>query len=144
MCLHRWWWFVISVFICLSAATYYLLITPNTYTRKAAVMIKEDNQRSSRSFASQLTNMGSMGMFNATSDVNNELITFQSPALMLEVVKRLHLDYEYASDGIFQDKTLYDKTLPVTTYIPGLLDTQGVSFTLTLKGNCVLCVRVKR
>ena len=143
MCLQRWWWFVISVVICLSLATYYLLITPNTYTRRAAVMIKEDNQRSSRSFASQLTNMGSMGMFNATSDVNNELITFQSPALMLEVVKRLHLDYEYASDGIFQDKTLYDKTLPVTTYIPGLLDTQGVSFTLTLKGNKVEITKLR-
>ena len=143
MCLHRWWWFAISVFFCLSVATYYLLITPKTYTRRAAVMIKEDNQRSTRSFASQLTNMGSMGMFNATSDVNNELITFQSPALMLEVVKRLHLDYEYASDGVFQDKTLYDKSLPVTTYIPGLLDTQGVSFTLTLKGNNVQITKLK-
>ncbi len=143
MCLHRWWWFAISVFFCLSVATYYLLITPNTYTRRAAVMIKEDNQRSTRSFASQLTNMGSMGMFNATSDVNNELITFQSPALMLEVVKRLHLDYEYASDGVFQDKTLYDKSLPVTTYIPGLLDTQGVSFTLTLSGNNVQITKLK-
>ena len=92
LCLQRWWWFVISVVVCLSVATYYLLITPNTYTRRAAVMIKEDNNRSTRSFASQLSNMGSMSMFNATSDVNNELITFQSPALMLEVVKRLHLD----------------------------------------------------
>ena len=143
MCLQRWWWFVISVVVCLSVATYYLLITPNTYTRRAAVMIKEDNNRSTRSFASQLTNMGSMGMFNATSDVNNELITFQSPALMLEVVKRLHLDYNYYSDGVFQDKTLYDKTLPVTVNIPGLLDTQGVSFTLTLKGNKVEITKLR-
>ncbi|MBO6233851.1 MAG: chromosome partitioning protein ParA, partial [Prevotella sp.] len=143
MCLHRWWWFVISVFICLSAATYYLLITPKTYTRRAAVMIKEDNNRSARTFASQLTNMGTMGMVNAPSDVNNELITFQSPAIILDVVKRLHLDYEYTSDGFFQDKTLYDKTLPVTVNIPGLLDTQGVSFTLTLKGNNVTITKLQ-
>ena len=143
MCLHRWWWFVISVFICLSAATYYLLITPKTYTRRAAVMIKEDNNRSARTFASQLTNMGTMGMVNAPSDVNNELITFQSPAIILDVVKRLHLDYEYTSDGFFQDKTLYDKTLPVSVDIPGLLDTQGVSFTLTLKGNSVKITKLQ-
>ena len=137
ICLQHWWWFVVSVVACLAIASYYLLTTPKTYTRKAAVMIKEDNQRSSRTFASQLSNMGSMSMFNATSDVNNELICFQSPAIILDVVKRLHLDYEYASDGFFQDKTLYDKTLPITVSIPGLLDTQGVTFTLTLKGNNV-------
>lgn len=143
LCLQRWWWFVISVVVCLSVATYYLLITPNTYTRRAAVMIKEDNNRSTRSFASQLSNMGSMSMFNATSDVNNELITFQSPALMLEVVKRLHLDYNYYSDGIFQDKTLYDKSLPVMVNIPKLLDTQAVSFTLVLNGNAFEISKIK-
>lgn len=143
LCQHHWWWFVISVFICLSAATYYLLITPNTYTRMASVMIKEDNQRSMRTFAGQLSTMGSMGMFNATSDVDNELLMFQSPAIILDVIKRLHLDYEYARDGFFQDKTLYDKTLPVTVNVLGLPDTQGVSFTLTLKGNKVEITKLK-
>lgn len=143
LCLQHWWWFVVSVFICISAATYYLLITPNTYTRMASVMIKEDNQRSMRTFAGQLSTMGSMGMFNATSDVDNELLMFQSPAIILDVIKRLHLDYEYTSDGLFQDKTLYDKTLPVTVNVPGLPDTQGVSFTLTLKGNKVEITKLK-
>ena len=143
LCLQHWWWFIVSLLVCLTVATFYLLTTPNTYTRRAAVMIKEDNQRSTRTFASQLSNMGSMSMFNATSDVNNELITFQSPATMLEVVKRLHLDYDYKKDGFFQDKTLYGKTLPVTTNIPGLLENQSVSFTLTLKGNNVEITKLK-
>ena len=143
LCLQHWWWFIVSLLVCLTVATYYLLTTPNTYTRRAAVMIKEDNQRSTRTFASQLSNMGSMSMFNATSDVNNELITFQSPATMLEVVKRLHLDYDYKKDGFFQDKTLYGKTLPVTTNIPGLLENQSASFTLTLKGNNVEITKLK-
>ncbi|MBR1839467.1 MAG: polysaccharide biosynthesis tyrosine autokinase [Prevotella sp.] len=143
ICLQHWWWFVISVVACLTIASYYLLTTPKTYTRKAAVMIKEENQRSARTFAGQLSNMGSMSMFNANSDVNNELICFQSPATMMNVVKRLHLDYNYVREGFFQDKTLYDKTLPVTTNIPGLLETQGVTFTLTLKGSEVEVSNIK-
>ncbi len=137
ICLQNWWWFVVSVLVCLTIASYYLLTTPNTYSRKATVMIKEDNNRNTRTFASQLSNMGSMNMFNATSDVNNELICFQSPALILDVVKRLHMDYNYTRKGFFQDVTLYDTTLPVTVNIPGLLDSQGVTFTMTLKGNDV-------
>ncbi|MBR4276376.1 MAG: polysaccharide biosynthesis tyrosine autokinase [Prevotella sp.] len=135
ICLQNWWWFVVSVLVCLTIASYYLLTTPNTYSRKATVMIKEDNNRNTRTFASQLSNMGSMNMFNATSDVNNELICFQSPALILEVAKRLHMDYNYTRKGFFQDVTLYDTTLPVTVNIPGLLDSQGVTFTMTLKGS---------
>lgn len=135
MCRHRWWWFAISVVVCMVIATFHLLTTPKQYVREASVMIKEDNQRSTRSFASQLNNMGSMGMFSSTSDVNNELLCMKSPAIMLEVVKRLHLDYNYAKKGFFQNQTLYGETLPITTSIAGLDDMQGVSFTITLKGN---------
>ena len=135
MCLHRWWWFVISVSICLVCGAYYLLTTPKVYTRGAAVMIKEDNQRSSRSFMSQLGNMGGMGMFSATSDVNNELISIQSPSILLEVVKRLRLDYSYNSDGFFQDPVMYGKNLPVQVSIAGLDDSQAVAFTLKIKNN---------
>ena len=143
ICLGHWWWFLVSIGICLSLATYYLLTTPKVYTRQTAVMIKEDNQRSTRSFASQLNNMGGMGMFSSTSDVNNELICFQSPATMLEVVKRLHLDYNYSQKGFFQNATLYGETLPVTTSIAGLEDTQPVAFKMTIKGTDVAISELK-
>ncbi len=143
LCLQHWRWFVWSVVVCLLVATLYILRQPNVYTRGATVMIKQDNQRSSRSFMSQLNNMGGMGVYNSSTDATNELVAFQSPALLLDVVKRLHLEYNYSKDGFFHDTTLYGKSLPVTTEVAGLLDTQAASFTLTLNGTDVEITNVK-
>ena len=40
-CLSKWYWFVISVVLCLGAAAFYLVRTPKIYTRSATVLIKE-------------------------------------------------------------------------------------------------------
>ena len=137
LCLQRWWWFVVSVLLCVAIASFYLLTTQKVYTRTAAVLIKSEGQGRTRSFANQLSNMGNMGMFSSVSDANNELITFQSPALILNVVKRMHLDYNYMKKGFFHDTTLYGKTLPVTAEVQGLPDSQVASYTVTLRGNDV-------
>lgn len=137
LCLQHWWWFVVSVLLCLTIASFYILTRQKVYTRTAAVLIKNESQGRTRSFANQLSNMGNMGMFSSASDANNELITFQSPALILNVVKRMHLDYNYMKTGLFHNTTLYGKTLPVTAEIRGLQDAQVASFTLRLSGSDV-------
>ena len=137
LCLQKWRWFVVSVLVCLFLASYHLLTTQNVYTRFASVMIKDESQSRSRSFASQLSNMGNMGMFSSASNANNELVAFQSPSLLLDVVKRMHLDYNYSKSGLFHDVVLSGKNLPVTAEIGGLNERQSVSFKLKLDGNKV-------
>ena len=44
LCLGHWRWFLISVLICLSVATLYILRTPKSYTRMMSVLIKSDQQ----------------------------------------------------------------------------------------------------
>ena len=100
----------------IGVATVYLLRTPAVYTRTASVLIKEDSK--GKSVSSDLESFSEFGLFQSGTNVNNELITFQSPALMTEVVKRLRLDMNYFVPGKFHRQVAYGLTLPVDVTIP--------------------------
>ena len=97
LCLARWKWFVLSLAITTGVAAVYLLCTPAVYTRTASVLIKEDSK--GKSVSPDLESFSEFGLFQSSTNVNNELITFQSPALMTEVVKRFRLDMNYFVPG---------------------------------------------
>lgn len=132
LCVSNWYWFVLSVMLICGAATAYVLRTPKEYTRQAAIQIKKSGGKGSSSFDSQLSAGADLGLFNVSSDVNNELIAIQSPALILEAAKRLHLEYTYMVDGTFHKNTVYGASLPIQTEVQDLNDMNTVSFQLTL------------
>ncbi|MBO4263213.1 MAG: polysaccharide biosynthesis tyrosine autokinase [Bacteroidales bacterium] len=111
VCLSKWYWFVISVIICMGIASFHILSTPKIYSRYATILIKETGIRRS---ANDLESMLSVnGLSQNSSKLANEIIAFQSPDLMREVVRRLNLDYSYAMPGRFKEYALYGTTLPV-------------------------------
>ena len=134
LCLAKWRWFILSLVVTLGIATYYTLTTPNVYQRTASLMIKDESK--SQSISSDVASMFSdMGMGNMKSNVYNELIAIQSPAVLLETGKRLKLDVDYAIDGRFHKEALYGADLPVTVDFVGFTDEQSGSFKLQLKGD---------
>ena len=44
LCLANYKWFICSLLLCMSFAIYYLVNTPNMYTREAAVLVKQESQ----------------------------------------------------------------------------------------------------
>ncbi|WP_287564831.1 polysaccharide biosynthesis tyrosine autokinase [Parabacteroides sp.] len=131
LCLARWKWFVLSLVVTIGVATVYLLRTPAVYTRTASVLIKEDSK--GKSVSSDLESFSEFGLFQSSTNVNNELITFQSPALMTEVVKRLRLDMNYFVPGKFHRQVAYGLTLPVDVTINDLLENESAGFTLEVQ-----------
>ncbi len=131
LCLARWQWFVLSLVVTVGAATVYLLRTPAVYTRTASVLIKEDSK--GKSVSSDLESFSEFGLFQSGTNVNNELITFQSPALMTEVVKRLRLDMNYFVPGKFHRQVAYGLTLPVNVTISDLSENESAGFTLEVQ-----------
>ena len=97
LCLANWKWFALSLAACLCAAAAYLLTTPPVYTRSASILVKADSKGQSVTDAAGV--LGNIDIFQTNTNVNNELISMQSPAVMLDVVKRLDLDVDYATDG---------------------------------------------
>lgn len=131
LCLFRWRWFVISLFITISIATFYILTTPPIYIRSASILIKEDSK--SQSISSDVASMfADFGLSQPNTNVNNELITIQSPSIILETVKRLHLDVNYQIKDSFYKKVLYGPDLPITVSFADLADNESAELVIKL------------
>ena len=134
ICISHWKWFVISLVAMFTIVTFKLLRTLPTYTRQATVLIKEDTrQRGIRSDISATFN--DMAMFSSNANVMDELKSFQSPATMMEVVKRLGLDREYSIDGSFHRNPIYGRNLPITVSFENIQDRDNLQLSIQLKGD---------
>lgn len=129
-CLHYWYWFILSVIVCLGIGVYYILKTPKQYTRYTTVLIKESATRRSSNDLDVV--LGAGGMTQQNSKLPNEIVALQSPDLMTEVVTRLNLDYNYTVSGRFKKQVIYGSTLPfkvsLLTYLsPATFDVDQVN-----------------
>ena len=119
------WWYVISVAVCIFFAGIYLYRTPDTYNRKAKVLIDESNQDAT------MRNLGvaSAGMMRLRSfnSVENEIEAFSSPDLMQTVVERLGLETRYVEQQFLRKVELY-KNSPVEMRLAGDNPHSGFSF----------------
>ena len=132
LCIGKWKWFVLSLIVFVGLAVTYLLITPPVYTRSTSLLIKEDGKKGGSSFTSEMNAFAEMGLFSANTNVNNELISIQSPDLLLEVIRRLNLDVNYKTDGQFHKETLYGRTLPIKVEFKDLAYNDFSSFTINI------------
>jgi capsular exopolysaccharide synthesis family protein len=129
LCISKWYWLVVSAGITFGIALFYLLITPPVYTRSASILIKEESK--GQSLSGEIgSSFSDLGLFQANTNVNNELLSLQSPAVMLDVVKRLRLDVNYMTDGRFYRQVLYGQNLPVTVSFSELQDNESAAFTV--------------
>ena len=138
LCLAKWKWFVLSLAVCVGLAVVYILRTPPVYTRTAAVLIKQESR--GKSISSELGDFSNLGLFQSNTNVNNEVISFASPATMAEVVNRLHLDMAYYTPGTFHDEVAYGLRLPVGVELANLLENESASFTLDINADSTVTV----
>nr|MCR5326655.1 chromosome partitioning protein ParA [Bacteroidales bacterium] len=110
-CLSKWYWFVISVVLCIGAAAYYLYKAPKIYTRSATVLIKESAVRRTSNDLESMLSAG--GMTQQNSKLANEIIALQSPDLMRSVVERMGLDFDYFLIGRVRKHVVYGVSLPI-------------------------------
>lgn len=128
LCINKWYWFAVSLVVTLGIALVYLLTTPPVYTRSASLLIKEEGKGNSLSDVSGV--LGDIDFFQTNTNVNNEIQSLQSPAVMYDVVKRLHLDINYTKDGSFYDQVLYGQDCPYEVSFIDLPDNENLSFTI--------------
>ena len=130
LCLSKWYWFAISLAITLVIAVLYIKMTPPTYVRTASILIKEDTKGSSLS--GDVSGLSDIGLFQTNTNVNNEILSLKSPTIMLDVVKRLHLDINYTVSGSFHDKVIYGTNQPITVSFIDLPDNETAQCSVSL------------
>lgn len=133
LCLSQWRWILLSVFLCCGIALWHILTTKPVYQRTATIMIKDDSNSSMIN-----GNVGAvfseMGVNAGESNVYNEMLAIQAPALLTETGKRLDYNVNYEKPGTFHSIPLYGERLPVKVIFHSLTPEDFGTLTLTLKG----------
>lgn len=132
-CALRWRLFVISVVVLCCLGMLYVMRQQPVYMREMSVLIKDQDGGASASDISSA--FSSMGLVASNTNVNNELISLTSPAVMYEVVSRLGLDVNYLEPGTFHGTTLYGTTLPYNVKFVDLGEQQGGGFRMDILPN---------
>ncbi len=125
--LPRWKWFLLSMVVAFGTAVLYLLSTPAIYTRSASILVKDDAKGNSATNA--MNEFSDLGIFKSNTNINNELLTLQSPTLMAEVIKRLRLDETFTISSGMKEVELYGNA-PLVVHWMG--KTRPVSFTVNI------------
>lgn len=128
LCVRKWSWFAISLFIFLILATAYVLTSQPVYERKASILFKDES-----SLSKDFGMFASMGVAKGRNNLYDEMITLKSPTYMIDVVNALHLDMNYTTDGRFHDYVLYGKNQPVVVNMADLNPTDNAEMLLKVK-----------
>lgn len=132
-CAAKWQMFVVSVLVLCSLGVLYILRQQPVYMREMAVLIKDQDGGASAADISSA--FSSMGLVASNTNVNNELISLTSPAVMYEVIARLGLDVSYLKPGAFHGTTLYGTTLPYNVKFLDLEEQQSAGFQMDVMPN---------
>lgn len=122
MVVANWYWFVISIGVCMVFAAYYVYKTPKIYNRSATIMIKDS--RRGGSAAAIFADLQSM---KAIPNVDNEMFILGSKRLMEFVVDTLNLNVDYFYKGKIRTADLYRRN-PISVNFVNGLDWQSLMF----------------
>lgn len=138
-CVVKWKWFLLSVFLFCTAGIFYILSQQPEYSRSMSVLIK--NQDSGSSITDISSAFSTLGFGGQSTNVNNELISLTSPAVMAEVIERLGLCYNYEKQGTFHGTTLYGSTAPFSALFNDIDSQDGGGFELDWNDNGQVTLR---
>lgn len=102
--LSNWYWFLISLVICLAISYLYLRYTAETYSTTARILITDDQSKSSED---DLLNKALGGQFGSASSVQGEAEILKTRHLMEKVVLGLKSYIKYYHKGQVRSVDLY-------------------------------------
>ena len=108
--LTKWYWFALSVFLCLGGAYLYTRVVPVVYKREAIVQLKNKVKTEEAFNEKQMFD-------DSNNNIDGEVKIFKSRLLMGEVIRRLELEIEYTADDGLKKKEMYTD-MPVQISFP--------------------------
>ena len=131
----NWYWFILSIIICLAAAFLYLRYTIPTYNAYAKMLIKDED--GSRRNSSIIRSSATLGQISQNYGIENEMEIIKSSSIAEQAVKDLKLYVTYKTVGRVHDLECY-KNQPITVDIdPTHLDKMNapINLAITRDGN---------
>ncbi|MDE6779164.1 MAG: chromosome partitioning protein ParA, partial [Alistipes sp.] len=135
MVLRNWYWFGLSVFVCLLFAAFYLKTTPKIYHREATILVKDSRKGGDM----DITALSDLSGVSTRRNVDNEVYVLQSRRLMRKVVDKLNLTINYTTEGTFRKIDLYRRSPIEVTFINNIPQ-QSLAFSATLQPDSTVLV----
>ena len=130
--LRYWYWFALSISVCLVSANVYLRYTPNSYQSSAKIKIL-DNSTNSFKMPSDGISLFSKSKLN----LENEVEVIKSHRIMEKVVQKLNLTTAYTQTGYVKSSELWANRPFDVEWIgdPTTIEASNVQLTIQLKGD---------
>lgn len=145
--LSKWYWFVISVVVCVAVAFLYTKVRQPQYEVDANLLIAQEKNSEASAINAAADMMGSAftGMFGSSGYVEDEIFIITSHSLYRNVAKSLGLNISYSIKRDFKKVNPYPKS-PICVIAPEeLLDTlqTGLNFKIKINENGKADIRTK-
>ena len=102
----NWYWFVLSLIIFGGIGAIYLRYTTPLYQSTAKLLIKDDDNGSSRR-GSSLQNITNLGTISNSAGIDNEMEILSSHSIAEDAIRDLKLYVNYTTDGKVKDVITY-------------------------------------
>jgi len=105
--LLQWRWFLLSAFVFVAIAFFYLRYSTNIYKSTTTILVKDDRKGG---IANELSAFSELGILSGVkSNVDNEIEIIKSRTLLEKTIKDLNLTIKYYNKGRIKDGELYEK-----------------------------------
>ncbi len=126
--LRNWYWFLISVILCVGVALFYIFATPFKYEVSSEIMMRSAESSANNVLASDLNMLAGTGI---TEDVEDELEILNSRAIMQQVIRTLDIQTSYKKkDGLRWIEQYPNRNVSVV-YEPGF--NESIRFVLEMR-----------
>ena len=102
----NWYWFVLSLIIFGGIGAIYLRYTTPLYQSTAKLLIKDDDNGSSRR-GSSLQNITNLGTISNSAGIDNEMEILSSHSIAEDAIRNLKLYVNYTTEGKVKDVITY-------------------------------------
>jgi len=109
--IKKWYWFAISVFLCLLAAFVYLKISQQTFKVETKILIRQDENSID---ISEIALLKGLGMKDVSKEIDDEIQIIKSENILRNVVEQLDIATDYfIKDGLKYIDTYPDKPIEI-------------------------------
>ena len=105
----HWRWFVLGVFLCLTAAYVYLRYTVPQYKASTTILVKDEKKGG---LSSELSAFADMGIGGVKNNLDNEIEILKSRTLVESTIKKMNLNLSFVVEGTVISSDLY-KNAPI-------------------------------
>ena len=115
--INNWYWFALSLFVCLVIAGVVYKTKPKTYEYRTTIMVRDQSSRNFYQYRNMDAILNSMGDDMGSHSLENEIHMMRSSSLAKNVVTKYGLNKTCSRNGLFTKISYYkDRPLDMKVY----------------------------